>query len=650
MAFIEGNPCFRPSSILLAALSLSIGWGIRGNYGHELGAMLPGALTALAVCLISAREDWKERLAYFAFFGAVGWGFGGSISYMQVISYTHSGHWPSQIYGFYMLFVIGFCWAALGGAGTAIPAVWDRKKLTDFFVPFLFVFAAQVILYFTLEALDQHLQNMNRNEFRHESLIYWRDTDWIPMLAGLLALWLFDLIDRRFENAHYLLGYSLVGALAGWALFWISDLIGLDVVWTRLFVHYQGDLSRFPAEQLTTNWPELFYTLGHYLGLVVGLLFGAGVYYARFGEFRKGASLMMHMLVGWFVGFVLLAVLLNLHMTPPRGDSWAGILGMIAGAYFYFWRNDETSVLFASIVCGTVGGIGFSGIAWMKLMLLSYGNPNLIGDPAVVEAWRHYQSANWHSVLEQSYGFVNGLGVILAMGLLIKRLGRRNGDYDRKRWTEGFAIFFALPILTYVNMVKNVNDWTSKNAQGISAVPETLKAPLMPWYEFSALTWFNIFAFSVLLVALLMLILHYRRPIAFLSTSWTGRAQLAYLTLLWIFILGNISKALVSFHEARLITEGVTTLNALLVTALILAFAHDDDTTDTPGDDDEFKPLAIKAALIGLVVFLAVPLLETLSIRQVYGDTHAGHANKDIRFGDEANWRVKPLLKGEQHR
>ena len=65
-----------PGTFLLAALSLSIGWGIRGNFGHEYGAMIPGALTAIAVCVMSGRKDWRDRVMYFAMFGALGWGFG----------------------------------------------------------------------------------------------------------------------------------------------------------------------------------------------------------------------------------------------------------------------------------------------------------------------------------------------------------------------------------------------------------------------------------------------------------------------------------------------------------------------------------------------------------------------------------------------
>jgi hypothetical protein len=114
-------------------LSLALGWGIRGNYGHEIGAMLPGALAAIAAALASGRADWRARVPFFALFGALGWAFGGSISYMQVIGYTHSGHLQSQLYGFAGLFLIGFLWGTLGGGGTALPAVLDRQRLQSLF-------------------------------------------------------------------------------------------------------------------------------------------------------------------------------------------------------------------------------------------------------------------------------------------------------------------------------------------------------------------------------------------------------------------------------------------------------------------------------------------------------------------------------------
>ncbi len=98
------------SFFLTTGLSLSVGWGIRGNFGHEYGAMIAGALAALSVVALSDREDWARRSAYFAMFGALGWSFGGGISSMQVIAYTHSGHSAAVLYGFASLFVIGFLW------------------------------------------------------------------------------------------------------------------------------------------------------------------------------------------------------------------------------------------------------------------------------------------------------------------------------------------------------------------------------------------------------------------------------------------------------------------------------------------------------------------------------------------------------------
>ena len=44
--------------VLLCGLSVCVGWGIRGNFGHEYGAALAGALGAMAIALLSGREDW----------------------------------------------------------------------------------------------------------------------------------------------------------------------------------------------------------------------------------------------------------------------------------------------------------------------------------------------------------------------------------------------------------------------------------------------------------------------------------------------------------------------------------------------------------------------------------------------------------------
>lgn len=121
--------------LLLAGLSLSIGWGIRGQFGHEYGAAMAGSLGCLAIAVLSGRDDWHRRAAYFAMFGGLGWALGGSMSYMKVVAYTHSPDAATALYGFANLFVLGFLWAAPGGTGCALPAYLSREKLTEFFHP-----------------------------------------------------------------------------------------------------------------------------------------------------------------------------------------------------------------------------------------------------------------------------------------------------------------------------------------------------------------------------------------------------------------------------------------------------------------------------------------------------------------------------------
>ncbi|PYI87683.1 MAG: hypothetical protein DME26_05370 [Verrucomicrobia bacterium] len=340
---VKYNVCRQPMRIfekstapffILTALSLSIGWGIRGNFGHEFGAMIPGALAAMAAVLLSGREDWYRRVAYFAFFGALGWSFGGSMSYMQVIAYTHCGHSASVLYGFACLFVIGFLWAAMGGAGTALPTLLDRDRLTEFFAPLTAVLIAWCLQYF----VEKWLVAVNP-DFRHESLLYWNDTDWLAALLAIVAVLVLALIRRRFDNA---------------------------------------------------------------------------------------SSLILHMAMGWWIGFLLLVNVLGWRMTPPRGDNWAGCVGMVGGMFVYLGRHRLGAVLWASLVAGFVGGFGFATAILLKLIEVKSG-------------WQ----TNWHSILEQTYGFINGLGIAAAMYCLARRTPKVNDEPPLQRWTEIYARKFT---------------------------------------------------------------------------------------------------------------------------------------------------------------------------------------------------------------
>ena len=529
--------------ILVCALSLSIGWGIRGNFGHEYGAMIPGALAAMAAVLMAGREDWWRRIAYFPMFGALGWSFGGSMSYMWVIGYTHSGDFPSQVYGFACLFVLGFLWGALGGAGTSLPACLDRERLTSLFAPTIAVFVAWTLQDIVVPRLEQ----IQSAASRHESFLYWYDTDWIAALLAIVAV--------------------LVLAAIRWRVCW-------------------------------------------------------------------GTSFILHMAIGWWAAFLLMVFLVDVagiefRMTPPRGDNWVGITGMTAGALIYFVRQRMTALIYATLVAGFFGGFGFATATFLKLVEVKYV-PIALSQAFGEGKWE----TNWHSILEQSYGFLNGIGIAIAMAYLARRLPRTSDEPRLRPWTEVAAVFFVLIAITYVNLVKNISNWVKQNS-----IPSEL-------YGLSSWAWFNI-AYAILAAAVvLLLIRHVRTPLAVIPQSYLGRGQLLCVVFLWWIVIGNVMHAIPPFNDQRLITEGVIHVNAVLCTAFLVLWPRSKELPDRESPTIPARAL-IGVTLIGLLAFAGTVAVETYGTRAIYGDKFAGYAGKHYRFGPEAK-SGKPE-KGKPH-
>ena len=135
--------------IALAALSMSVGWGLRGDYGHEAGAMMPGALLGLALCLAAGRADWLNRAPTIAALCAIGWAFGGQMSYGIVIGYTADSAWVNVLYGYANLFVIGALWGAVGAGVLGLSLTLRRSELDAFVGPLLAVYAGWKLLDFS---------------------------------------------------------------------------------------------------------------------------------------------------------------------------------------------------------------------------------------------------------------------------------------------------------------------------------------------------------------------------------------------------------------------------------------------------------------------------------------------------------------------
>ncbi|HZT41693.1 MAG TPA: hypothetical protein VFA07_05870 [Chthonomonadaceae bacterium] len=501
-------------ALLLVGLSLSIGWGIRGNFGHEWGAALPGALAALAVVLLSGRVDWQRRIALFGLFGALGWALGGSMSYMVVIAYTHSGQSLSVAYGFACLFVIGFLWGAAGGAGTALPAFLSRERLAQFVTPLILIFLA----WWADSLLEAHFIDANPAFARHSPLD-WYDTNWTSALLALLVVLVRGAVRRR-------LGF---------------------------------------AERL-----------------------------------------ILAMAAGWWAGFLVLTVGLGLHMTPPRSDNWAGSLGMVLAMLLFFERQNLRGVTLAMLMTGVIGGLGFASATLFKLVEMKSG-----------------LSTNWHSILEQTYGFINGLGIAWMMTWLQRRTPHLTDDPPAGSRLDTFAVAFLLLLLPYMNLQHMVNDWTNAKA-----MPEIL-------YFLTARGWFDLFFALTALAVLGLLAAHLRKPLPIVPASWLGKGQMLTLGLLWVMVLGNFMKALVAFTPQRLVTEGVIYANALLCTVMVLLWARESRAPEIRPLAD-YAPLLRRALASGLAVLVLSTGLYWGIVRALYGDTFAGYAGSHIRFGPGA--------------
>jgi hypothetical protein len=173
------NPIFLCA---FAAVVMAYGWGYRGVVGHEGGAMVPGAMLGLALCLGAGRADWYRRAAVAGLFGAVGWAWGGSLSYMEQTFYAVSDSFPDVLYGYTMLFFLGALWAGIGGAILGLAFTLPRSQLHRFVGPFLAMSAAFLITYLVL-FLNHDLNDL----FERFTAEHMHDGDWFSALTVLVV-------------------------------------------------------------------------------------------------------------------------------------------------------------------------------------------------------------------------------------------------------------------------------------------------------------------------------------------------------------------------------------------------------------------------------------------------------------------------------
>jgi MFS family permease len=107
-------------AVVIVSMAAGLGWGIRGQYGHESGAMIAGALASLSLILFFTPNATSLAAARAAAMMTVGIGIGGTMTYGQTVGLTHDqelvGNWEALRWGMIGLATKGGLW--IGFAGT----------------------------------------------------------------------------------------------------------------------------------------------------------------------------------------------------------------------------------------------------------------------------------------------------------------------------------------------------------------------------------------------------------------------------------------------------------------------------------------------------------------------------------------------------
>ena len=120
--------------VLFAALAGGMAWGIRGQYGHETGAMIAGLLVSLTLTFLLCPRVASLPVARAVAWGTLAMGIGGSMTYGQTLGLTQDaslvGNWSALRWGMLGVAIKGGVWIGFCGLflGMGLGGVRYRSK------------------------------------------------------------------------------------------------------------------------------------------------------------------------------------------------------------------------------------------------------------------------------------------------------------------------------------------------------------------------------------------------------------------------------------------------------------------------------------------------------------------------------------------
>jgi len=267
---------------VVAAMAGGMGWGIRGQYGHETGAMVAGVLVGLVFALMfcSRAPSWFAARGVAMF--ALGISIGGSMTYGQTVGLTHDsalvGNTAALQWGLLGLFIKGGIWIGFAAAFLAMAlstTPYRPLEIALLLVVLLFVFFLGVWLLNT--PFDPANKSLPAIYFSDDW--FWepgadlkpRPERWGGLLTALTGLYLYVAWIRGDRLARRL---TLWGVLAGGIGFATGQCVQAFHAWNAELFR-EGWLANLEPN---INWWNMMETT---FGAIFGAILALGLWRNR---------------------------------------------------------------------------------------------------------------------------------------------------------------------------------------------------------------------------------------------------------------------------------------------------------------------------------------------------------------------------------
>lgn len=424
---------------LFVSLAVGLGWGIRGDFGHLIGAMYPGAALGLGFAFVSGQKTAFKWAPLLGAIGGLGIATGGAMSYGILHGYAQADTFINYTYGFFTLVLQGGAWGCFGGALLGMALENEEIQIFDFLSLGCTVLVAGSIFYFlVVDCLGFHI-NPNRSDLS------------IGYTGGVIGLF-FWLKQNRWR-------YAFRGAFFGYAGFGMGMAIG------RLLSNIVRQ-QPFPIN----HWNVMEVSCG----LIGGFIFTFGMVGKKFPEPPANRNFS---LLNIYSALYVMALIPLLHrwariQPEEKLSQWAAALKT------YGYENPEalsqTVLLAIDLVClaGLIGAVIWLFLyfqnrdRWSAFPILFFsGIMLLIQNLNALYFWypRQAGTINMHFV----FWILFTLMAVYTLFDKNKEIDDSDDVYenwDWRKWAAGCCIAFAL-ILVVSHFVNNEKTMASANTR-----------------------------------------------------------------------------------------------------------------------------------------------------------------------------------------